>query len=186
MKQLACLVLVLAACKSDPPAPKAEAQPEGRSAKIELPTQGQAKGRDGRIPQGERMKHADVDGDGQLSDEERQAEAERRSAEMAKRADLDGDGKVTEEEVATARKQRAETMHSKLDADHDGKLTIEEVNKFPFRRIDAATVDANKDGVVTVDELSEGLKQSPTFGPWRRRGGGMHAGQQPGQPGSGG
>ena len=112
---------------------------------------------------------ADVDGDGQLSQEEyrglpaaveaereRQRDAakrERRAGEFAA-ADADGDGRLSQDEFqaapATRRAERQLRLFARLDADGDGMLTASE---FPSVASRLARLDANGDGQITRDEM---------------------------------
>jgi hypothetical protein len=74
------------------------------------------------------LRQADTDGDGRLSQEERDAARARfqeRRAEFVARHDTDGDGKLDDAERAAAREQiRTRLMEAKdrFDTDGDGKL----------------------------------------------------------------
>jgi hypothetical protein len=134
-----------------------------------------------------RMSMLDTDGDGTISDAEREAMQARREAmraereaEMIARLDSDGDGAVSDAERAAARVARAEDMKARLDADGDGKLTTAELDSSPRRRrFDAATADVDKNGEITTEELSTALDaqrqgrggRGGGGGRWRDRGG---------------
>jgi hypothetical protein len=109
-----------------------------------------------------RMQRFDTDGDGQLSEQEREAMIEERKAMM---------------------RERLEGMVTELDADKDGKLSRSEAEAAPGdqgggadgeprRRRGARLaerfdeIDKNKDGFLTTDEVEESM---PTRGrgPWR-------------------
>ena len=136
-------------------APNAEKRPEGR-------------------PGGEQLfRRMDRNSDGKVTADEVPEERREFIARLIKRVDKDGDGAMTAEEFAAApfparpdgkpgagRPGRAEGrpgqgaptggLFRTLDADHDGKLSGEEIK--------ASTevilkLDANGDGVVTVEEL---------------------------------
>ena len=50
-------------------------------------------------------------------------------------------------------------------------LTAEELSKSPFRRLDPASVDVDKDGNITVEEISKALEsQGRQWGMGRLRG----------------
>ncbi len=75
----------------------------------------------------------DTDGDGKVSEEERQAGREKmkeifeaRRKEMIAKFDKDGDGKLSEEERKAAQETRKAEFLAKFDKDGDGKLSEEE------------------------------------------------------------
>lgn len=75
----------------------------------------------------------DKDGDGKLSEEEREAargvmkeKFEARRKEAIAKFDKDGDGKLNEEEKQAAKDARKKEMLEKFDKDGDGKLSEEE------------------------------------------------------------
>jgi hypothetical protein len=205
LKTLA-IVLGLAAfagCKTDAPEtsqkPSETATPSNakpRSGKIDLPTLPQQPP-SGAKPQldddndGERIsrqareerrmqRRAEIDtnGDGEISDEERQAARDKREADMKAHLDTNKDGVVSDEERGAAMHQRATDMHARFDKDGDGKLTTAELQTAPFGRFDT-TVDTNSDGQVSVDELDAAMRERRrNAGPFRR---GRNAGS--GDPG---
>jgi len=142
------LALALAVgCKTDPPASSSGASDEAattkpRSAKIDVKPVAPPPS----LP-------APSDDKGDKSDEDWRA---RRMARM----DTDGDGKVSDAEREAAMKQRMGRMHDRLDANGDGKLTPDELANAPgrFHFDDPASVDANHDGEITVDELAAAVK----------------------------
>lgn len=77
------------------------------------------------------LKEFDKDGDGKLSQEERQAAREARQKAMLEKFDADGDGKLSEDE----RKKMQETVRAErlkqFDKDGDGKLSKEERQAMP-------------------------------------------------------
>jgi hypothetical protein len=78
----------------------------------------------------ERLKAADTNGDGTLSEDELETMvlkqmAERRAARMMKRLDIDGDGKVTLAESEGMRDKR----FAVLDLDNDGKIDERELRE---------------------------------------------------------
>ena len=189
------LGLLVIGCKTDAPEkttaanqpsePSSNAKP--RSGKIDLPTTPQrpqlpaeeAKRDvdDDRVSvqaareerRRERMAEIDTDGDGVISDAEREAARAKREAELAARLDTNKDGVVSEEERGDARRQRAVDMHARFDSDGDGKLTQQELATSPFARFNA-NADTNGDGTVTVDELDAAMRDRQQRGPWRRGG----------------
>jgi hypothetical protein len=88
--------------------------------------------------------------------------------------DHDGDGKISDEERKAARRRRAEDLHKNADADGNGKVTPDELSKGNFRRLDPESLDVNKDGDISVEELEGALEQ-------RNRAWG--GGRNPGDPG---
>jgi Ca2+-binding EF-hand superfamily protein len=89
-------------------------------------------------PPPELIKEFDKDGDGKLSDEERQAmresmraRMEARKKEMLERFDADQDGKLSDAERENARKTIKAEMLEKYDKDGDGKLSKEERASMP-------------------------------------------------------
>ena len=87
----------------------------------------------------EMIKKFDSDGDGKLSDQEREkarkqmpGKGRKLPPEVLKKFDKDGDGELNDEERADARaqfeKRKAEALE-KFDADGDGKLNLTERRK---------------------------------------------------------
>ncbi len=195
---------VVAGCKTDGSSSSASQQstsgaapsntgPKARSGKIDLPQRsphlpadddGAANAQQSREERRkQRLAEMDTDGDGEISDEEREAARAKREAEMKARLDTNKDGTVSDEERDAARKQRATTMHDRLDRDGDGKLTAAELADSPMGRMDI-NADTNGDGVITVDELDAAMKERMQNGRMmggfrggrRFRGGGSGAG----------
>lgn len=125
-----------------------------------------------------------MDDDAGGSDHEAMREKfEQMRKEREAKLDTDGDGKISEAERDKARHDRAVSMRDKLDANADGKLTVEEINASPrlSRRLgDPSLVDTNKDGDISADEIDTAMKlrvnqfggAGPKFGGmgggWRR------------------
>lgn len=117
----------------------------------------------------------DTDGDGKISEAERQAFADSRAAARQSKGpknwDTNGDGTVDEEErlaaVATL-KSRLETKLASLFLDlagDDAVLTLEEFSTLPqFKNVPPQTaanlfnlLDSDDDGVVTIGEFFKGI-----------------------------
>lgn len=148
MKRIALLLLVVAsACKPTDSAPQPQVTadpapalaPRARAriapslaAPAPLGSDTPALPDEGGRHHGDRMARMDTDGDGKISDEEREAAMKERSAKMRSRFDTNGDGKVTPDELASAR----------------GRMRFE----------DPAALDTNQDGDISADELEAGMK----------------------------
>jgi Ca2+-binding EF-hand superfamily protein len=150
-------LLVATGCKTDgaestagSAAPQAEqSASKGRSGKIDLPPQQRPRAGDGDRPappdeedpgddrrarreerRKERMAELDKDGDGQISDAERDAARQVRMAETKKRLDTDGDGKLTVAELKASRMaRRLGDEIDGIDADKNGEISAEELQK---------------------------------------------------------
>jgi Ca2+-binding EF-hand superfamily protein len=128
----------------------------------------------GELP--EFLKPYDLDGDGKLSTEERQAfEKACREAKPPRPGaknpwDTDGDGKLSDAEKQAARdaiaakiaEQRTKRFNE-LDADQDGKVTAEELKAIPRITDEAIArmilhLDTDKDGSISLDEFTAVLK----------------------------
>lgn len=132
----------------------------------------------GELP--EIMKPYDIDGDGKLSAEERQAfqaaVKEKRQAALLEKFDLDGDGKLSEAELKAAREaarnkieERRCKRFEELDTDDDGFLSPDEF-KPPVRLPDELIarifnhLDKNDDGKVSKEEFLKACRR-PGEGP---------------------
>ncbi|MFN0253419.1 MAG: hypothetical protein ACKV2T_41500 [Kofleriaceae bacterium] len=173
MKLAMVLCLVLAgACKTD-----GAEKPASSSNAVASPgeTNG-AKPRSGKIDLPPRLPGSggdDVDRDrpsmdeDELTDVERLERRERREERREERRkermellDKDKDGQISPEEMAAGRRQRAEELRTRFDGNNDGKLTVDELDQGRMgRRLDTATIDANKDGDVSTEELSTAMEK---------------------------
>ncbi len=167
-----CLVLA-GACKTDgadqpsssstetTAAPSETGRSKARSGKIDLPP---------RLPNANGARGPERDRpslDSDLSEQERLERRERRQErrddrrkERLEMLDTDKDGQISPEEMAAGRKQRAEDMRTRLDENNDGKLTVEELTQGRMgRRLDPATIDTNKDGDISADELNASMEK---------------------------
>jgi len=103
----------------------------------------------------------DTNGDGVVTKDEAQAAGAAQSAKRFDQLDLNKDGQLTKEEMSQVREARRAAMHEKFEADFkaadknaDGGLSKDEATASMPRiakRFDQ--LDANKDGVVTQEEL---------------------------------
>jgi hypothetical protein len=104
----------------------------------------------------ERLKAADTNGDGMLSKTE--AASLPRIAANFDAIDANHDGQVTLDELHAFMKARhgqaGQRMFKSADANGDGKVSREEFLAQAAARFDK--LDANKDGVLTPDELKAG------------------------------
>ncbi len=102
-----------------------------------------------------RFERLDTNRDGKLTADE--LPLDRREAIM--RADANKDGAVTLEEFAARPRQflvrRVEVEFKALDSDGDGKLTKAGIDAARGKPLLLLIADANKDGVVTKDELAK-------------------------------
>lgn len=145
--------------------------------RMQPPDRGDQQGRGGGGTWNDRRAEYDTDGDGQLSDEEREtmkearrAERDARREEMVAKYDADGDGQLSDAERAVMKTERVQGMVDRLDGDGDGKLTQAELEdgRGGGRRgrrgppIDFATADTDHDGSLSADELGAAM---PDRGP---------------------
>ncbi|MCX5744025.1 MAG: hypothetical protein NT062_16165 [Proteobacteria bacterium] len=147
-------------------APGDVAKSPARSGKIELPTRrnhprdddGDVKP-DGAAADDERPRDLDP-----VQREAMKQKFDEMRKEREAKLDADGDGKISETERDTARHARAVEMRTKLDADGDGKVTTQELaasGRMARRFGDTAALDTNKDGDVSTDELEAAMKARP-------------------------
>jgi len=189
MKLAMVLCLVLAgACKTD----GAEQPASSSGGTVAAPSESGPKPRSGKIEPPPRLPHVggenrdmpsldqgSTDAERLERREAREERREERRKDRMEKLDKDKDGQISPEEMQAGRKQRAEEMRGRFDANGDGKLTVEELGEGRMgRRLDAATIDTNKDGDVSADELSSSMeKMRERFRGMRgARGGGMGSG----------
>ena len=132
---------------------------------------------DGKLP--EILEQYDLNEDGKIDEEERQAAKEARRAARAERRaehiaefDTDGDGELSDEEKQAARDARREALQIKREekfaeiAGEDGCLDLEEFSALPpfdgrnAERVAAifSRLDSDEDDCVTLDEFTARLR----------------------------
>lgn len=149
--------------------------PQGRSGKIDLPSpqksapSGDAPAIHGEARRGDRTRRFDKDGDGTLSDAERDAMRDARRDERMKRLDTDEDGKVSEEERQAAQQEREDRRAARmaqLDTDGDGQVSDAERSAAMAGRAKEmhGRLDADGDGKLTPAEVANArrLGDDPT------------------------
>ena len=112
-------------------------------------------------PAGADMLKWDTNGDGVVTKEEAQSASASNVAKRFDELDLNKDGQITKEEMSEAREARRTAMKEKFAADFkaadknaDGGLSKDEVTaSMPRIAKHCDELDANKDGVVTQEEL---------------------------------
>lgn len=131
---------------------------------------------DGSLP--EFLAKYDLDGDGALNEEERQAAKEDRKTRAQERReswDTDGDGEISDEEREAARdalrakiEERRNERFAEADTDEDGALSTEEfaaigaIARLAERRPEAAEkifarLDADENGSISAEEFTSHL-----------------------------
>lgn len=117
----------------------------------------------------------DRDGDGEVSAEELEAmrqHIEQRVDERFEELDQNDDGAISRDELAAMREQRHGQRQERIedaDLNQDGALSADELEEAARERF--AAIDQDGDGVLTEDELRQGM---PHGGP---------GGHGPGRPG---
>ncbi len=176
-------LLFAAGCKTDgaestagsaaPPAEQSASK--GRSGKIDLPPQQRPRRMD------DERERPSLDGDPAERDEDRRARREERRKERMAELDKDGDGQISDAERDAARQVRMAETKKRLDTNGDGKLTIDELKESRMaRRLgdELSTIDADKNGEVSAEELQKSMDamRSTMWGGRRGgRGGGSDA-----------
>ncbi len=113
--------------------------------------------RSGKIDLGTRRNRPAALEDGNAAAPAGEEIQDRRRARIAQ-FDTDGDGKINQEERKLARHKRAEDMRKQADADNNGKVTADEIAKSNFKRLDPESLDTNKDGDISADEIEAALE----------------------------
>lgn len=112
---------------------------------------------------------ADKDGDGRVSRAEATSAGAERSGKWFDKLDQDKDGYLSQEEMKQARdtrhqrhgdmKQKKEARFKEADANGDGQLSLDEVqSKMPRMADRFSTLDTDKNGMLSKDELKHGAK----------------------------
>lgn len=129
---------------------------------------GMDQGREERRAQ--RLAEVDSDGDGAISDDERQAALAARREERRAMLDSDGDGLISDDERDAARAERVANMVAASDSDGDGRISRDEAAEArgPRRRAfrDFAAADTDGDGYLSEAEVAASLARLQV----RRRG----------------
>jgi len=125
------------------------------------------------------VRRHDADGDGELSDAEREAGHEAVRKEMRELAaswrgqwDTDGDGELSDDERQVMRdsvRERAAEIRKEIDADGDGRTSPQEMRAF-FEKL-RDVYDTDEDGVLSPDEARAMIRdQMKRFRPPAPRG----------------
>ena len=147
-------VLAGVGCKADSSGPTASNATDPTSGS------GEANGprsRSGKVDLGMRRPRTDTDADSSRKADRQEARQETRRKRIAE-LDTDGDGTVSDAERKAGRVKRATELHASLDIDGDGKVTPTELASSKIRRFQVDTVDTNKDGDISVEELTQALE----------------------------
>jgi hypothetical protein len=170
---LATLVAgAFAACKPDP---QPAAKPAGsETASSNTPTQTPAVKTErarpslpvlpNRRPDDQRRGPDQADGDGERPNREAMlARRDERRKEVLETYDSDKDGQLSEEERAMMHESRVSGIVDRLDDDGDGRVSPTELSEMrtSARRPlpDFATLDTDKDGFISVEEMAKGRPQ---------------------------
>lgn len=152
-KNLALICVLAAGCKN---ASVDEAKKDDTSTTEPGATTPGAAGRTGKVDLGTRRRPSALE-DGTAGHAASEEIQDRRAARIAQ-FDTDGDGKISADERKLARRKRAEDMRKQADTDNNGKVTPDEIAKSNFKRLDPESIDTNKDGDISTDELDAALE----------------------------
>jgi hypothetical protein len=118
--------------------------------------------RRGADDQGRRAKWADGDGERPTRDE-MLARRDQRRQEILDTYDSDQDGQLSDDERAMMHESRVSGIVDRLDDDGDGRLSRAELSEMrtSARRPlpDFDTLDTDKDGFISVEEMAQGRPQ---------------------------
>ncbi len=115
-----------------------------------------------------RLDRIDVDKDGRVSLAEAEAAAVEAARKRFERMDADKDGFISMAEMSERRgrdrasPRRGDRMLRRLDRDNDRRISAAEAEN--ARRVRFTRMDADNDGVLTVAELTERLKERHRHG----------------------
>lgn len=106
-------------------------------------------------PMRERLKGADANADGVLTQDEMEAARAAHHAKMKAEFDTNGDGVVSSDEKKAGREKFEDIWRKRLDANRDGVVSEDErkVAHEKFREMWITRHDANHDGALSADEV---------------------------------
>jgi len=102
------------------------------------------------------FKRWDANGDGSVTRDEAQAKGSEKAAQSFDRLDTNKDGVLTKVELAELKEGAREGMVERLkaaDVNGDGSLSRDEVKDMPRLSKGFDRLDANKDGLISPEEL---------------------------------